>query len=94
MTKFVISPIGDRDDCYRHCECIGLGAIPVSNVGISYRGLFTDNMLYCDIDTIAEIVRTNNMNEPYHVPNKDLICLNYYRDAIQQQILLIQSKVT
>jgi len=94
MTKFVISPIGDRDDCYRHYECIGLGAIPVSNVGITYRELFTDNMLYYDIDIIADIVKTNKINASYHIPNKDLICLNYYRDAIQQRILLIQYKAS
>ena len=31
-SKFILSPIGDRDDCYRHYEAIGLGTIPVSNV--------------------------------------------------------------
>jgi len=91
ISKFVISPIGDRDDCYRHCECIGLGAVPVSNVGILYRELFTDSMLYYDIDTIADIARTNKINESYHVPNKDLICLNYYRDAIMQRVFLLKN---
>jgi hypothetical protein len=27
--QFVISPIGDRSECYRHYEALGLGAIPV-----------------------------------------------------------------
>jgi hypothetical protein len=31
--QFLLSPIGDRDDCYRHYECIGLGTIPISNIG-------------------------------------------------------------
>jgi hypothetical protein len=36
ISKFLISPIGDRDDCYRHYEAIGLGTIPISNAAKNY----------------------------------------------------------
>ena len=35
--NFILSPIGDRDDCYRHYEAIGLGCVPVSNVSSFYK---------------------------------------------------------
>ncbi|MGB5709256.1 MAG: hypothetical protein WBM41_20805, partial [Arenicellales bacterium] len=31
-SKFILSPIGDRDDCCRHIEAIGLGTIPICNL--------------------------------------------------------------
>jgi hypothetical protein len=33
--KYVISPHGDRPDCYRHWEAIGLGVIPIANINVS-----------------------------------------------------------
>jgi hypothetical protein len=33
--KYVISPHGDRPDCYRHWEAIGLGVIPIANINAS-----------------------------------------------------------
>ena len=48
-TRFLISPHGDRPDCYRHWEAIGLGAIPVANINSSLYGpLFGNDMIYMD----------------------------------------------
>jgi len=85
-SEFVISPIGDRDDCYRHYECIGLGSIPISNVGETYKALFQDNMYYCDIDKIIEIMDSNIIDFSYSIPNRDLICFDYYRDIVMKKI--------
>ena len=43
-----LGSIGDRDDCFRHYEAIGLNTIPVSNIGFLYKRIFGDNMLYLD----------------------------------------------
>jgi hypothetical protein len=85
-SEFVISPIGDRDDCYRHYECIGLGTIPISNVGETYKALFQDNMYYCDIDRILEIMDSNIIDVSYSIPNRDFICFNYHRDIVMKKI--------
>jgi len=85
-SEFVISPIGDRDDCYRHYECIGLGSIPISNVGETYKALFQDNMYYCDIDRIIEIMDTNIIDVSYSIPNRDFICFDYHRDIVMKKI--------
>ena len=85
-SEFVISPIGDRDDCYRHYECIGLGSIPISNVGETYKALFQDNMYYCDIDKMIEIMDSNIIDVSYSIPNRDLICFDYHKDIIIKKI--------
>lgn len=87
-SRFVISPIGDRDDCYRHYECIGLGAIPISNVGAQYKHIFKNSMYYCDIDEMIKIIESDRVPYDYIMPNRDLICFDYYKD----KLLKIQSE--
>jgi len=91
-SKFLISPIGDRDDCYRHYEAIGLGTIPISNVEKHYTTIFNDNMYYCDIDKMVNILNTNSIDYKYHDVNKDLICLDYYKDIIFNKIKFLKEK--
>lgn len=92
-SKFMISPIGDRDDCYRHYECIGLKTIPMSNVSEYYRHIFTDNMYYCDIDTMIESLRTNTVNVEYREPNRDLLSFEYYKDIVYNRIEKIRGTI-
>lgn len=39
--KYVISPHGDRPDCYRHWELIGLGVVPIANIDSSLFNTFS-----------------------------------------------------
>jgi len=88
-TKYVISPIGDRDDCYRHYEAIGLGTIPISNVNEFYKDIFGNNMIYVDFNTMLDMVNkimnnnTDLINLNYIEPNKNLICFEYYEEMIK-----------
>jgi hypothetical protein len=84
--KFIISPIGDRDDCYRHYEAIGLGTIPISNVSCFYKNIFTTNMVYATIDEMVNMLNKDSINLNYVEPNKDLICFEYYKNIIQSKI--------
>jgi len=90
--EFLLSPIGDRDDCYRHYECIGLGNIPISNVGDTYKPIFNENMYYCDIDQIVTILNTGIIDCSYSMPNRDLICFEYHRDMVFNRIAELRSK--
>lgn len=84
--KFILSPIGDRDDTYRHWEAIGLGTIPIANVGILYKDLYKDNMFYVDnTDDMLNIYNTK-VELVYNSPNKDFICLEYWKDYIMKNI--------
>lgn len=86
-SKFVVSPIGDRNDTYRHYEAIGLGAIPMSNVDPLYRSIFGDSMYYCDIDKMLE----NRAPCEYTEPNRDLVCFQYYKDLVVKRIKMLSS---
>ena len=85
-SKFILSPIGDRDETYRYWEAIGLGTIPISNVGSLYKDLFEDNMIYVN-DTYEMLnMYKINLNLPYKIPNKNFICLEYWKDYIKNNI--------
>lgn len=78
-SQFVISPPGDRQDCYRHYECIGLGALPISNISDYYKNIFYDSMVFTTTEELVDIasgLKTPNIS--YNEPNRDMICTNYY----------------
>jgi len=79
QTSFLLSPVGDRDDCYRHWEAIGLNAVPVSNVGAQYKTLFGNNMMYLNRSTMIKLVESGDVEGPYYQTNRDLITLDYWR---------------
>lgn len=89
--EFMLSPIGDRDDCYRHYECIGLGTVPISNVGETYKCIFGENMYYCDIDSMVTILNSDAIDCSYSIPNRDLICYDYHRDIVLHKIAEIKN---
>lgn len=60
-TKFLLSPCGDRWDCYRHYECIGLNAIPICHKG-SLRKLFNESMHYVYKDNHIDNVNGEDDN--------------------------------
>jgi len=78
-SKFTISTSGDRDDCYRHYECIGLNSIPISN--INYKEIFENNMVYLNIDEMIKIINgEKDMN--FYYTNKDILTIDYWKDKI------------
>jgi hypothetical protein len=90
-SKYVISPIGDRDDCYRHYEAIGLGTTPISNVSPLYRNIFGESMLYATTEDLIFFSRDATLqNETY--PNKDLICYDYFKDLVLSRIAEFKTK--
>lgn len=92
-SKFMISPIGDRDDCYRHYECIGLKTIPISNVNPYLKDVFKDDMYYCDIETMIKTIQTNIVDYEYREPNQDLISFDYYKDMVYDRINKIKTNL-
>jgi len=85
--EFILSPIGDRPDCYRHWEAIGLGVIPISNVPHLYKKMFTDSMIYVEnTSEMLKLLDNNNNNNKlvYNKPNRDVICVDYWKNIISQ----------
>jgi hypothetical protein len=90
MSEFVISTTGDREDCYRHYECIGLNAIPVSNISKKYVDIFQDNMVYSTPDEMVDMVTNKIVNYDYKPPNRDILTTVYWLGKINAKITLLR----
>lgn len=88
--EFVISTAGDRDDCFRHYECIGLNAIPVSNIGGGYKEIFEENMIYSNAEEMITMINNNTVNYNYKQPNRDILTISYWVCKINQRIELLK----
>ena len=90
-SKFVVSTTGDREDCHRHYECIGLGAIPISNVSSFYKNIFGDNMEYKTPKEIIELLNKNTLQ--YREPNQNFILEEYHFENARKIINLKINKL-
>jgi len=90
-SEFVISTSGDRDDCYRHYECIGLNAIPVSNINDGYKDIFGDNMIYSNAEEMINMINKNIVNYNYKKPNIDILTISYWVCKINEKIILLKN---
>lgn len=88
--EFVISTSGDRDDCYRHYECIGLNAIPISNIGGGYKDIFEENMIYSNAEEMISMINNQIVNYNYKKPNKELLTISYWMRKINEKINLLK----
>ena len=86
--EFVISSAGDREDCYRHYECIGLNAIPVSNINDNYKEIFGDNMIFSNAKEMIDMIDTGIVND-YKKPDKDILTIPYWACKINQRIHIL-----
>jgi hypothetical protein len=85
-SEFVISTSGDRDDCYRHYECIGLNAIPVSNINDGYKEIFEENMIYSNAEEMINMVNNNIINYSYKKTNREMLTICYWICKINEKI--------
>ena len=94
--KFIISPVGDRDDCLRHYESIGMGAIPICNISETYKDLFGKNMIYVkDEHDLKRIIETNGaeLEGLYEEPNRNIITVEYWKNYVAEEIKKVQEKL-
>jgi hypothetical protein len=90
-SEFVISTSGDRDDCYRHYECIGLNAIPISNINYGYKDIFGDNMVYSNAEEMKNMIDKNIVNHNYKKPNRNILTISYWICKINEKINLLKN---
>ena len=86
--QFLISPHGDRPDCYRHWEAIGLGTIPVANINASLHGpLFGNDMVYVDSDhQILELLDdTSRLRGRYKAPDSQRVLAAFWSRRVVAQ---------
>jgi hypothetical protein len=85
--NFVISTSGDRDDCYRHYECIGLNSIPISDINRDkYSEIFGEDMIYSNGEDMINMIKNNNVHHNYKKPNRDILLISYWKNKIDEKI--------
>ena len=86
-SKFLISPTGDREDCYRHYEAIGLGTIPISNASKNYyKSIFKSNMIFLKEKKIISIINSLSENLKYSSPDRNILLNSYWINKINKKI--------
>jgi len=87
QAQFVMSPVGDRDDCHRHYESIGLGAIPISNLGTTYLPIFPeDNIIKATPDEMNNILLSQSPPITYKIPSTDILTIDYWTVKINNRL--------
>jgi Ca2+-binding EF-hand superfamily protein len=85
-SEFTISTTGDRDDCYRHYECIGLNSIPISNISEIYKDIFEENIIYSEGKEMEKMINTKKLNYNYKKTNKNILTIEYWLKKIEKKI--------
>ena len=90
-SRYIFSHQGDRPDCYRNYEAIGLGCIPISNLAEEFQEIFEENMIYSngeDMQKMLEISRVMiaGHDKEYTLPNRRIILSSYWREKIIERI--------
>lgn len=81
---FVLSPVGDRNDCFRHWESIGLEAMPICNCPAKYRPLFGENAILVGRNDLPSIIQKSDkyFMSKYRKPNRQLVLISYWKKII------------
>jgi hypothetical protein len=88
-SEYVISTAGDREDCYRHYESIGLNAIPVSNIAGGYVEIFEDSMVYSNPEEMVKMVTENVVENTYKCPNRNILLVSYWVNKMNNRIMAL-----
>lgn len=82
--KFVLSPEGDREDCYRHYEAIGLNCVPICNVNLN--SIFGDSMIYSNGHEMSNFALNGMVNKKWKRPNKNIIYTDFWERRIRDKV--------
>ena len=77
MARYILSPDGDRPDCFRHYEALGLGTVPITQLdAYLYRHLRNGPAIFNNSDWFVESLDLKL--EPHPIVNRNLIFEDYW----------------
>jgi len=96
-SRFVVSPIGDRPDCFRHWEAVGLGVVPVCNCPDALRPLLAhgSDMVYASEADLEQYVRQPSLLSwrfRNARPQREKVFVSFWRKIIAADSEMIQRK--
>ena len=86
-SKYILSPNGDRPECFRHYEALGLGTVPIteldSKLGL-FRHLLDGPVIYDN--RVWNVTLLGQTLDPYPIVNRNLIREDYWMNWMEEQI--------
>jgi hypothetical protein len=83
LANYTLSPNGDRPDCFRHYEAIGMGSVPITELQQDEYEHFGDNVIYNNTDWDLAILR-QTLPEPKLV-NRKLVLEEYWMEYMERR---------
>lgn len=78
-SRYILSPNGDRPECYRHYEAIGLGTMPITELDPILFRHFGSNVIYNTSDWNLTAIEAKSLDRRPHV-NRNLIRESYWME--------------
>jgi len=85
-SRYIINLSPNTIDCNINYEAIGLGCIPISNSLSNYKNIYGTNVCYKSTEEINNILKTNNIDHIYNLPNREIILSSYWNNKIIERI--------
>ena len=83
-SHYTFSPDGDRPDCFRHYEAIGLGSIPITQLDpFHYRHLAGGPVIYNNSNWNSTFW---NMSVPNVTVNRNLVFAEYWMEYSEREV--------
>ena len=83
VSRYIISPQGDRPDCSRNYEAIGFGCKPISNLDSPYKYIFKESMVYMNPEEMLQVLKKKDLkNLNWKLPDRRIILSTYWLDKI------------
>jgi hypothetical protein len=82
-SRYVISPDGDRPECYRHYEAIGLGTVPITQLDASTHSHLEGNVIFNNSVWNLTVLEATLSQKTPHV-NQRLIFEEYWMEYVER----------
>lgn len=84
-SRYVVSPSGDRPECHRHYEALGLGAIPITDLSpIHYRHFKDGPIIYGVTDWNITITQEHFRHLSNVTVNRNMAFEEYWMESIER----------
>lgn len=87
-SRFVVSPAGDRPDCYRNLEALAFGAIPITDLDPFWYPFFQEGPVIYSTTEWNNLTEANLLNrmqvEDFPVTNRNMVFEEYWQEYMDR----------
>ena len=81
-SKYIFSPDGDRPECYRHYEAIGMGTMPITQLDAGTHSHLEGNVIFGNSEWNVTVLETTLTQNPQ--VNQRLIFEEYWMEYVER----------